>query len=117
LAEVLSKYISGSILRVEKQKRMMAKKTITKSGISKIKIPHSAAEAYVRTLKERSKMMIPLKMDGNVCRDPDDHVVLGLAKAAKADFIITGDNDLLSLARFEGVEIVSPRRFLEKNRR
>ncbi len=85
--------------------------------ISKIKVPQSLAEAYVRTLKESSKMMLPSKMDGNVCRDPDDHVVLGLAKAAKADFIITEDNDLLSLIRFDGVEIVSPRRFMEKNRR
>jgi hypothetical protein len=32
LAEVLAKYISGSILHVEKQKRMMVKKAITESG-------------------------------------------------------------------------------------
>jgi len=35
LAEVLAKYIPGSISRVEKQKRMMAKKTITESGFIK----------------------------------------------------------------------------------
>jgi predicted nucleic acid-binding protein len=34
--------------------------------------------------------------------------VLALALAAKAELIITGDDDLLSLASFEGIAIVAP---------
>jgi len=45
--------------------------------------------------------------------DPDDDVVIGTAIAAKAEFIVTGDNALLSVADFEGGRIVSVREALE----
>lgn len=43
-----------------------------------------------------------------VCRDPDDDRVLALALAAKADLIVSGDNDLLTLGSFEGIPILAP---------
>jgi putative PIN family toxin of toxin-antitoxin system len=49
-----------------------------------------------------------------VCRDPDDDAVLALALAAQADLIVTGDQDLLVLAEFEGMPIVNPRQALER---
>jgi putative PIN family toxin of toxin-antitoxin system len=45
--------------------------------------------------------------------DPDDDLVIGTAIAAKADFIVTGDRTLLSVARYEGVRIVSVREALD----
>lgn len=47
-----------------------------------------------------------------VCRDPKDNYLLALAKDAKADFLITGDQDLLVLKSFEGTEIITYRDFL-----
>ena len=41
-----------------------------------------------------------------VARDPDDNAVLECALTAPARFIITGDEDLLVLDTFEGVEIL-----------
>lgn len=46
-------------------------------------------------------------------RDPNDDHVLACAVEAKADFVVSGDNDLLTLGAFEGIRIVSPREFLE----
>lgn len=46
------------------------------------------------------------------CRDPDDNKFLAVALAGEADVLITGDADLLVLDPFEGLPIVSPRRFL-----
>lgn len=43
-----------------------------------------------------------------VCRDPDDDAVLALAIAANADWIISGDSDLLVLGNFQGISIISP---------
>ncbi|SMD34872.1 hypothetical protein SAMN04488029_2224 [Reichenbachiella faecimaris] len=43
----------------------------------------------------------------NVCRDPNDDFLLALAKDAKADFLITGDKDLLTLKVFEKTKIVT----------
>ena len=45
-------------------------------------------------------------------RDVKDVHVLGAALAGDADFIVTGDRDLLDLEEFEGTAIVTPARFL-----
>ncbi len=40
--------------------------------------------------------------------DPDDDHVLACAIAAQADFIVSGDPDLLNLKQFHGMQIVTP---------
>jgi predicted nucleic acid-binding protein len=49
----------------------------------------------------------------DACRDPDDLPVLGTSVAGQADYLVTGDQDLLTLRSFHGVAIVSPREFYE----
>lgn len=56
----------------------------------------------------------PPALERPVSRDPADDWVLATAKAGDADAIVTGDDDLLVLGRFEGVEILDPRGFLER---
>ena len=58
------------------------------------------------TLVERTK---PIE----VCRDATDNRVLEAAVAGRADVIVTGDGDLLELDPFQGIEIMTPARFLE----
>ena len=41
------------------------------------------------------------------CRDPKDNFLLELAVDGKADYLITGDNDLLVLKTFEKTKIVT----------
>jgi uncharacterized protein len=43
-----------------------------------------------------------------VCRDPKDNPFLELAVDGKADWIITGDKDLLELSPFQGTLIITP---------
>jgi putative PIN family toxin of toxin-antitoxin system len=45
--------------------------------------------------------------------DPDDDVVIGTAIAAKAEFLVTGDKALLSVAEYEGGRIISVREALD----
>lgn len=47
-----------------------------------------------------------------VPRDPEDNAVLECAQAGQAQFIVTGDQDLLTLGRFQGIEIVTASEFL-----
>jgi putative PIN family toxin of toxin-antitoxin system len=49
----------------------------------------------------------------NICRDPDDDRILECALAGHADFIVTGDKDLLVLDPFRGIRIVTLRQFLD----
>jgi putative PIN family toxin of toxin-antitoxin system len=46
------------------------------------------------------------------CRDPMDNKFLELALDGKADFIISGDEDLLCLTNYLGVPIITPAEFL-----
>ncbi len=43
----------------------------------------------------------------NICRDPKDNFLLKLCLVGKADYLVTGDNDLLDLADFEGTKIIT----------
>jgi putative PIN family toxin of toxin-antitoxin system len=47
-----------------------------------------------------------------VVRDPADNHLLDAAAEGQADYIVSGDRDLLDLGSYEGVEIVTPARFL-----
>jgi putative PIN family toxin of toxin-antitoxin system len=49
-----------------------------------------------------------------ITRDPDDNRVLEAAVAARADNIVTGDRDLLTLTQFEGIQILTPAQFVEE---
>lgn len=46
------------------------------------------------------------------CRDPHDDKFLEVAAHGRADFIVTGDQDLLILNPFQGIAIVAPAEFL-----
>jgi len=48
-----------------------------------------------------------------ICRDPKDNFLLSLSVDGNADFILTGDKDLLELTTFEGTKIVSITAFLK----
>lgn len=42
-----------------------------------------------------------------VLRDADDDQVIAAAFAAQADFIVSGDDDLLSVGRYQGISILT----------
>jgi putative PIN family toxin of toxin-antitoxin system len=46
-------------------------------------------------------------------RDPDDLAVLACALSGNAEYIVTGDRDLLDLRSFEGMQIVKSSTFLQ----
>lgn len=48
-----------------------------------------------------------------VCRDPKDDYLLAYAVVGQADYLVTGDHDLLALGEVEQLKIVSPADFLE----
>ena len=53
----------------------------------------------------------PTETIKGVCRDSDNDRVLACARAARADYLVTGDSDLLELNEYEGISILAPRDF------
>lgn len=47
----------------------------------------------------------------NIVSDPEDNKILESAVESKAEFLVTRDNDLLSLGKYESIEIVTPAEF------
>lgn len=52
-----------------------------------------------------------------ICRDPKDNKYLELAVSSDANFIISGDKDLLVLHPFRKISILTPDQFLTVNLR
>ena len=55
-----------------------------------------------------------MKSDLKICRDPDDDKFINCAIDAKAIYIVSGDNDLLTIKNFAEIEIVTAREFYDK---
>ena len=47
-------------------------------------------------------------------RDPDDDAILAAAVERCADYIVTGDQDLLAIGDYQSTRIVTPRAFLQR---
>ena len=63
-------------------------------------------------LIEKNTLVITTISKINICRDTKDNMFLELAKDGKANFLITGDKDLLVLKEFEGCKIMSVSEFI-----
>ena len=57
---------------------------------------------------------ITLVSNISICRDPKDDFLLALSKESKADFLITGDKDLLEIKQYGRTEILTLKKFKEK---
>ena len=52
--------------------------------------------------------------DVQQCRDPKDDMFLALAINGDADTLVTGDKDLLVLAQYQNIRILTARAFLDE---
>jgi len=64
-------------------------------------------------LIEKSKSLLNPAEKISVCRDEKDNMVIECAVDGNADFIVTGDKDLLVLKSFRKIPIITPRKFLK----
>lgn len=63
-------------------------------------------------LRDRATIVTPSFKLVVIDRDPTDNAVLEAAVEGRADFIVTGDRDLLDVGNYEGILIVTPAAFL-----
>jgi len=56
--------------------------------------------------------LVTVKSKVKVCRDSNDDFLLALAKDGKADYLITGDKDLLAISQFGKTSITTFTEFL-----
>lgn len=71
-------------------------------------------EAFIEALVERA-ILVDSLIEIQACRDPKDDKILELAVSGEAEYIISGDQDLLVLNPFQEIEILTVEEFLQKN--
>lgn len=62
-------------------------------------------EAYIELIEVKSSV--------KVCRDVKDNFLLALAKDGKANYLLTGDKDLLDLSKYGKTKILTISKFIE----
>lgn len=70
------------------------------------------ADALLAALHSLGEMQTPLAEIPVFTPDPDDDVFIAYALAGKANFVVSGDDDLLDLEQVNHVRIISPAEFL-----
>jgi len=83
------------------------------SLLIRFEVPRTKIKNIKKILITHSVRIIP-QQKVTVCRDPKDNQFLELCLAASADYLITGDKDLLILKKFHQTQIFSPKQFLGK---
>ena len=79
----------------------------------KFGISSSQIDRYLSSLVNACNIVPDSERFKVVSEDPNDDVVLNVAYAGKADYIVTGDKHLLTLNKFKKTRIISPKQMLE----
>jgi uncharacterized protein len=70
-------------------------------------------ESLVNNYRNLVKIGEIYQVEKIVINDPDDDQVLACAISANADYIISGDQDLLTLKLYQNIPIVTAREFMK----
>ncbi len=75
-------------------------------------VSHEEREAVLSLLRGQAEMSAGTTAIRPRSRDPEDDHVIAAALEAVAEFVVSGDKDLLSLGAYRGTRIVTPAEFL-----
>jgi uncharacterized protein len=96
-------YVSPEI--IDELKDVLARK--------KFGFAHYSIQSIINEIEAISALLSPAQKYSVISRDLDDNIIIDCAVEANADYIVTGDNDLLSLKLFQKIKIVNPAEFIE----
>lgn len=75
-------------------------------------IPYQRVRDIIRDVLSYSQLVVAGELTIAQLRDIKDIPIITCALMAKADYIVTGDNDLLVLKEFNGIQILNAKSFL-----
>lgn len=87
--------------------------------VQKFRYTQREAETFVRLIVARAQV-VETSGELNICRDPDDDQIVEAAIGGKAQYLVTRDDDLkrdldlIKMARWNRVRVVSVRQFLRR---
>jgi uncharacterized protein len=106
---VIKLFIDGTLL-VETSEEMLSE--LRRKVSQKFPLYESYMSALVASIREQAIVVQLGTRPVNASRDPDDNMVIETALIGGADYIVSGDKDLLVLQKYESVTIVKPAELL-----
>lgn len=107
----IKQYISdGSIIIVTTDQLLTEIKIVTNREKLKKYFPKESVKELVELL-ETIALKVEIKPTHFKNRDPKDNFLLDLIDYSKADYLVTGDEDLLALNPFKTAKILTPAEF------
>lgn len=77
----------------------------------RFKVPEATVIEMIALLEKQEMALLPAELPQIVIRDLDDLPVLAAAIESKSDYLVSGDQDMTSLAPLKQIKIVTPREF------
>ena len=111
--EVLDDYRNFTVWRSDETMFELQEKLTSKKFLDYRKFDLNQMQELLDWYKLNTRFVEATKKV-TICRDPSDNKFLELAKAIKADYIISGDKDLLEISEFEDTRILKPSEFLRE---
>jgi putative PIN family toxin of toxin-antitoxin system len=102
---IIDEVISGSVEAFANRQTMQENKLLLSQIVD--------SEDYRRQLADffQQLNMVVNRHNISVVRDPEDNKILESAVESRAEYLITSDNDLLTLGEYDNVKIVNPTQF------
>ena len=112
-ARILSAWREGRILPVVSAEILGEYRRV--GQVLAARFPTIDLEPFLTLLVTHAEIALAPPLRKQVCDDPDDDKFLACAIAACARVVVSGDRALGRVSGFHGVEVLTPRRFVEEH--
>ena len=68
---------------------------------------------FCQGLRDATNLVAKIPVIKVIANDPNDNMVVACAIKAKAQYIVTRDDDMLVIGKYKGIKIVTPEEFME----
>lgn len=83
------------------------------AGELSAKFPSVNIEPIIELLTIYGEVVETAGISVTVCEDPDDNMFLECAIASNSKIIVSGDNHLLKISGYQGIDVLKPREFID----
>ena len=80
----------------------------------KFKTSPEIIDRYIRTIEKTGKKVFTTGKIKGICRDKDDNEKIECGIQSRADYLITGDDDLLILKNYRQLKIITLKEFINE---
>lgn len=112
--EILEAWRRGELILVISREIMAEAATVLRRPkiFRRYRLTENQLTSLLMTLEQEAVIVTPDPVDPLPGLKPPDLKVLACAREGHADYIVSGDDDLLNLKGYEGIPIVTPGAFL-----